>query len=91
MTPAKRKRPAKCPVCAKPALADHAPFCSVRCGQIDLGRWLGGHYAIAPQGPAEYEDGVPRPDNSVDNDNNNNKDGATQADGNDNSGAFGPD
>jgi uncharacterized protein len=28
------------------------PFCSNRCAQIDLGRWLGGTYAI----PAEEED-----------------------------------
>jgi len=29
------------------------PFCSARCRLIDLGRWLGGEYAIAP--PAEEE------------------------------------
>ena len=86
MTPPKKNRSAKCPVCAKPARAEHVPFCSARCRQIDLGRWLGGHYAIAAQGPAEYEDGVPRAGNDagkqagIDADNDNS--GAATADGN---------
>lgn len=37
----------KCPICKK-ALGDDAPapFCSKRCSDIDLGRWLKGNYAI---------------------------------------------
>ena len=38
---------AACPECGKPALARLAPFCSVRCQQIDLGRWLKGDFVIA--------------------------------------------
>ena len=34
----------RCPICKKPALSDHRPFCSKRCAQIDLGRWLGEVY-----------------------------------------------
>ncbi|WP_371395973.1 DNA gyrase inhibitor YacG [Fretibacter rubidus] len=39
-----------CPICKK-IVADNAPapFCSKRCGDIDLGRWLKGNYAIAGQ------------------------------------------
>ena len=37
---------AKCPVCGKLADPVSRPFCSKRCGDIDLGRWLGGRYAI---------------------------------------------
>ena len=37
---------AKCPVCGKPADPVYRPFCSKRCSDIDLGRWLGGRYAI---------------------------------------------
>ena len=37
---------AKCPVCRKPADPVYRPFCSKRCSDIDLGRWLGGRYAI---------------------------------------------
>ncbi|MBN9587444.1 MAG: DNA gyrase inhibitor YacG [Alphaproteobacteria bacterium] len=43
----------KCPICGKPAGADLRPFCSRRCADVDLGRWLKGGYAIpgAPAGP----------------------------------------
>ena len=41
----RRKRP--CPICAKPAQQNYHPFCSSRCAQVDLNRWLGGTYAIA--------------------------------------------
>ena len=42
---------ASCAICGKPQQADFAPFCSKRCADIDLGRWLKGGYAIpgAPQ------------------------------------------
>ncbi|HUO03078.1 MAG TPA: DNA gyrase inhibitor YacG [Rhizomicrobium sp.] len=38
--------PDACPVCGKPREAKFAPFCSRRCAQIDLGRWLKGGYVI---------------------------------------------
>jgi uncharacterized protein len=37
---------ARCPVCGKPAMRAHRPFCSARCRNIDLGRWLRGVYRI---------------------------------------------
>ncbi|MBC8338897.1 MAG: DNA gyrase inhibitor YacG [Rhodospirillales bacterium] len=36
----------KCPTCAKPATAKYHPFCSNRCANMDLGRWLNGEYRI---------------------------------------------
>jgi endogenous inhibitor of DNA gyrase (YacG/DUF329 family) len=36
-----------CPICGKPSQQKFHPFCSARCAQIDLGRWLGGRYAVA--------------------------------------------
>jgi uncharacterized protein len=39
-------RTARCPVCGKPGTPEHRPFCSARCRQVDLGRWLTGAYAI---------------------------------------------
>jgi len=42
---------AKCPVCDKPADGLLKPFCSRRCADVDLGRWLKGGYAI-PGAPA---------------------------------------
>ncbi|MFN3936721.1 MAG: DNA gyrase inhibitor YacG [Gemmobacter sp.] len=43
----------KCPICGKPAVTDYRPFCSRRCADIDLGRWLTGSYVVPgePAGP----------------------------------------
>ena len=35
-----------CPICGKPPVPEYQPFCSARCKQIDLGRWLGETYRI---------------------------------------------
>jgi hypothetical protein len=35
-----------CPICGKPATEKMRPFCSKRCADVDLHRWLGGVYAI---------------------------------------------
>lgn len=35
-----------CPLCKKPSQADFRPFCSKRCADLDLSRWLNGVYAI---------------------------------------------
>lgn len=36
----------KCPVCGHPATLQYKPFCSKRCADIDLGRWLKGSYVV---------------------------------------------
>jgi hypothetical protein len=46
-----------CPICAKPATREFRPFCSKRCANVDLGRWLGGRYAIP--GEPVHEDEPP--------------------------------
>ena len=46
----------KCAVCGKPQDAAFRPFCSKRCADIDLGRWLKEGYAI-PGGEPPSEDG----------------------------------
>lgn len=45
---------AECPICGKPVDGQLKPFCSRRCADIDLGRWLKGDYPIAgaPANPA---------------------------------------
>ena len=42
-----------CPICEKPTGARYRPFCSRRCADVDLGRWLNGSYTI----PVEEEPG----------------------------------
>ena len=36
----------KCPICGRPATPDNKPFCSRRCADVDLNRWLNGVYAV---------------------------------------------
>jgi uncharacterized protein len=58
-----KSRKARCPVCGKPAEEGHIPFCSVRCADIDLGRWLGGEYRIPTD---ERPDAAPTEDKGED-------------------------
>jgi endogenous inhibitor of DNA gyrase (YacG/DUF329 family) len=44
-----------CPICGKEAEVKYRPFCSRRCADVDLGRWLKGSYAI-PAEPATDAD-----------------------------------
>jgi hypothetical protein len=44
----------KCPICGKPTAPEYHPFCSKRCADVDLQRWLSGGYAIPT---VEDEDG----------------------------------
>jgi endogenous inhibitor of DNA gyrase (YacG/DUF329 family) len=47
------KKTAKpCPICGKPAVEASRPFCSERCRDVDLNRWLSNSYAI----PAAKDD-----------------------------------
>ena len=46
---------AKCPICGKPADAVLRPFCSKRCADVDLHRWLSGVYVV-PVTEDEEED-----------------------------------
>lgn len=46
-----------CPICGKPQSPRHRPFCSARCAQIDLGRWLKGAYSIpTEEAPGEGDE-----------------------------------
>jgi uncharacterized protein len=42
-----------CPICGKPRAAAFKPFCSKRCADIDLYRWLSGGYRIETDEPPE--------------------------------------
>ncbi|MFV0361110.1 DNA gyrase inhibitor YacG [Tropicimonas sp.] len=52
-----------CPICGKVSDPAYRPFCSKRCADVDLGRWLGGYYRIetdeAPE-PGSPEADLPR-------------------------------
>jgi endogenous inhibitor of DNA gyrase (YacG/DUF329 family) len=46
-----------CPICGKPQTQEFKPFCSRRCADVDLNRWLSGVYAIPVKDDDEDEDG----------------------------------
>src|SRR5208283_5249530 len=49
---------ARCPICSRPAVPASRPFCSPRCAEVDLGRWLTSQYVV-PGPPAELDDDPP--------------------------------
>ena len=53
-----RQSAAACPICGKPASESARPFCSRRCADVDLGRWLTEQYRI-PATPADPDDDTP--------------------------------
>jgi hypothetical protein len=61
--PSEPDRPAsaarRCPICGKSAARESRPFCSRRCADIDLGRWLGGNYRVAGRPPDEDDADLP--------------------------------
>lgn len=44
-----------CPICEKETSADYRPFCSRRCADVDLGKWLNGSYAVPSNDPEDME------------------------------------
>ena len=41
-----------CPICRKETVQAYRPFCSKRCADVDLARWMSGSYAV----PSQRED-----------------------------------
>lgn len=54
-------KPPSCSLCDKPMDPKYRPFCSKRCADVDLHRWLSGSYTIP--GDVE-EDDLSSPDDS---------------------------
>jgi endogenous inhibitor of DNA gyrase (YacG/DUF329 family) len=51
-----------CPICGKAVVERYRPFCSARCADVDLNRWLSGRYAIPAEKPPDSdEDGADEP------------------------------
>ncbi|MEP9378467.1 DNA gyrase inhibitor YacG [Aquabacter sp. CN5-332] len=56
MTESQKPDAPACPICGKPMVERYRPFCSKRCADVDLNRWLTGAYAI-PASEEDDEDG----------------------------------
>jgi len=46
----------ECPICKSGATQAYRPFCSKRCADVDLGKWMTGAYALPSEDPVEPED-----------------------------------
>jgi hypothetical protein len=57
----KEKREPACSICGEPRSARYRPFCSPRCADVDLQRWLNDAYVL-PAGDGEEE---PRTDQAA--------------------------
>jgi endogenous inhibitor of DNA gyrase (YacG/DUF329 family) len=53
--PLRKSRP--CPECGRASTRESYPFCSERCRNLDLARWLNGSYAIAVAEDESHPDG----------------------------------
>jgi endogenous inhibitor of DNA gyrase (YacG/DUF329 family) len=40
-----------CPICSRDTNPSYRPFCSRRCADVDLARWMTGSYAIPLEDP----------------------------------------
>ena len=45
-----------CPICGRPRVAEHRPFCSRRCADVDLHRWLTAAYVISGREPGDGDE-----------------------------------
>jgi hypothetical protein len=71
---AQTTRARRCPICGKPAAAAFRPFCSLRCADVDLNRWLSGVYVVQSKaeededgeaGPRSKPESSPEPDDAA--------------------------
>ncbi|RED52068.1 DNA gyrase inhibitor YacG [Aestuariispira insulae] len=46
----------QCSICGKPSEEKYKPFCSRRCADVDLHRWMGGTYRIPTEEPGFIND-----------------------------------
>ena len=56
-----------CPICGKKTAPALRPFCSKRCADIDLAKWLGGAYAIPSDDPEDAERAIDALERDLDN------------------------
>ena len=46
----------KCPPCGKLSVLAYNPFCSKRCADLDLGKWLTGGYRLETEEEADLDE-----------------------------------
>ena len=56
VVPLRPTRP--CPICDKPSARNYYPFCSKRCADVDLAKWMSGSYAVPSDDPQDVEEAI---------------------------------
>jgi uncharacterized protein len=51
----KPKAALRCAICGRPRVEKYSPFCSSRCADVDLYRWLNGKYSIPASAEPDEE------------------------------------
>ena len=59
--PRKDRGRRRCPICSQPTVHRFRPFCSQRCADVDLGRWVKGSYRVPTEEAPEGEVPVDHP------------------------------
>ncbi|MFD0909523.1 DNA gyrase inhibitor YacG [Ruegeria arenilitoris] len=47
-----------CPICGEDSVKQFRPFCSKRCADIDLAKWLNGSYSVPSQREDDLDDEI---------------------------------
>ncbi|WP_037262393.1 DNA gyrase inhibitor YacG [Roseivivax halodurans] len=47
-----------CPICARETDPKYRPFCSRRCADVDLAKWMSGSYAVPSSDPEDIEEAL---------------------------------
>ncbi|KCV82099.1 hypothetical protein ATO10_09638 [Actibacterium atlanticum] len=47
-----------CPICQKDPVAKYRPFCSSRCADLDLAKWLNGSYSTPADDSQSLEEAI---------------------------------
>lgn len=54
-----------CPICGEEGQKAFRPFCSKRCADIDLAKWMNGSYAVASQREDDQDELVAELENEI--------------------------
>lgn len=55
-----------CPICGEDGVKEFRPFCSKRCADIDLGKWMKGDYSVASQREDDHDELVQELERHID-------------------------
>lgn len=54
-----------CPICGEETARAYRPFCSRRCADLDLAKWLNGAYAVPSRDPEDIEKALEETERSL--------------------------